>query len=180
MNKNNQVDLFDIAATQTAFGIREMWNIRIDVKKFAKYGQPEKSLNAAAKKLAALVASGDIEANQAEDFLKELHTSVEHLIIKDVDTSKLMKAGFSVVKRSLKEKAEKAKKAMVDKTKELAQSMSSSKGISRHNHGKKQIFQGLLFGLPEQKLHNADGWENIAGCWYLNQKAKFKCVAVEV
>ena len=174
-----QRNIFNAAVTQSAYGIREMHNIRVDVRTYGKYGQPEKTLKAAAQRLAGLVASGDIEMVQAEECLQECHDRIEHVILKPVDLAKLLKVGYREVQKSLKEKALKEKKALVDKDKQLAERIISERE-SFQRCSMKQIFQGLMFGLPEQKLYNDKNWENITGCWYLNPKAGFKCVGQEV
>ena len=93
-SKLEQSDLFSKELVQTAVGIREMHNIKIDVKRSARYGYPEKSLKYAARKLARLVSSGELEINQAQECLKECHDSIEHLILKPVDLIKTFKRGL--------------------------------------------------------------------------------------
>lgn len=156
-----QSTLFPVACVQSADGIRELHNTKIHVRSYGKYGQPEKTLKCAAENLAGLVASGDIEHNQAEVCLQECYEGISHLCLRPVDLVKMLKTAFRTVKRNFKAKIEAAKAAIVESIKKSATTISRFYKII-------QIEQGLLFGMPTQRLDNRREEQHIKGCWYLD------------
>ncbi len=175
-----QEDLFTPADIHTTDGVRAMHNIEVDARKTAKYGQPEQSLKTAAKKLAALVSSGDLEIHEAESSLHTLYNDVAHLLLKPVDWMKIMKSGYRAVKQSLKEKARVAKEAVIRAKMQVSRTVRQA----RKTRKTKDILQGVMFGNPIQRLTNYDRLPEIPGtshCWLLDKSATFCYIAtVEV